>query len=131
MGNFELTLEEAKQRLQQLENGAETQKQPIWQRFDDLVGKMSNDQRAFVDQNAVACAKRQEVMETFANWMFECYKNEFVKVPVFAKLVEGYVDAVAEAAQEFGKKTAGLAKENEELRRQLAELKAQREADTL
>ena len=125
----ELDLETARQKLQQTLKGETQVKAAVWQRFDDIVSRMSNDQQAFVNSNEKAVAKRQEMMEVFINWMFEVHKNEFAQH--FGKLANDYVDTVAETAQEFGKRAAGLAKENEELRRQLAELQAQKNGGTL
>lgn len=124
MGKID-AIAEFKQKLQQLETvGNVLPHAPVWQRFDDLVGKMSNDQQAFVNNNEKALAKRKELLSTFNDWLFERFKDEFVQIPVFAGLAEEYVNAVATAAQEFGQHAAGLEKENEELRRQLDELRA-------
>lgn len=96
----------------------------VWQRFDELVNKMSNDQQAFVNSNEKALAKRQQMMTTFNDWLFERFKDEFVQIPMFAALADEYVNVVAETAQEFGRRAVGLEQENEDLRRQLAELRA-------
>lgn len=126
MGKID-AIEEFKQKLHQIESqGSAPMRAPVWQRFDELVNKMSNDQQAFVNGNEKALAKRQQMMATFNDWLFERFKDEFVQIPVFAALAEEYVDVVANTAQEFGRHAAGLEKENEELRRQLAELRAER-----
>ena len=124
MGKID-AIEEFRQKLHQIENqGSVPVRAPVWQRFDDLVNKMSNDQQAFVNSSEKALAKRQELMQTFNDWMFERFKDEFVQIPMFAGLAEEYVNVVAETAQEFGQHAAGLEKENEELRWQLDELRA-------
>ena len=119
-------IEEFKQKLHQIESqGSAPVRAPVWQRFDELVNRMSNDQQAFVNGDEKALAKRPQLMTTFNDWLFERFKDEFVQIPAFAALAGEYVDVVAETAQEFGRHAAGLEKENEELRRQLAELRAE------
>lgn len=127
MGINEICLEEARKELDELKNSQNIAINPIWKRFNDLTSRMSDDQQAFVNNSEKAVEKRQELMQTFNNWLFERFKNDFVKIPAFASLAEEYVNTIADVAQEFGQKTAGLAKENEELRRQIAELKAKQE----
>lgn len=125
-------IEELKQKLHQAETqSGQTEQAPVWKRFDDIVNKMSNDQLTFVNANEKALEKRRLMMSTFNDWMFERFKNDFVQVPMFAALAGEYVDIVAETAQEFGRWAAGLEKENEELRRQLAELKSKNEGSML
>ena len=68
----------------------------VWQRFDELVNRMSNDQQAFVNGDEKALAKRQQLMTTFNDWLFERFKDEFVQIPAFAALAGEYVDVVAE-----------------------------------
>lgn len=124
MGKID-AIEEFKQKLHQIESqGSAPVRAPVWQRFDDLVNKMSNDQQAFVNSNEKALAKRQQMMTTFNDWLFERFKDEFVQIPMFAALADEYVNVVAETAQEFGRRAVGLEQENEDLRRQLAELRA-------
>lgn len=124
MGKID-AIEEFKQKLHQIESqGSAPVRAAVWQRFDDLVNKMSNDQQAFVNSNEKALAKRQQMMTTFNDWLFERFKDEFVQIPMFAALADEYVNVVAETAQEFGRRAVGLEQENEDLRRQLAELRA-------
>lgn len=124
MGKID-AIEEFKQKLHQIESqGSAPVRAAVWQRFDDLVNKMSNDQQAFVNSNEKALSKRQQMMTTFNDWLFERFKDEFVQIPMFAALADEYVNVVAETAQEFGRRAVGLEQENEDLRRQLAELRA-------
>ncbi len=124
MGKID-AIEEFKQKLHQIESqGSAPVRAAVWQRFDELVNKMSNDQQAFVNSNEKALAKRQQMMTTFNDWLFERFKDEFVQIPMFAALADEYVNVVAETAQEFGRRAVGLEQENEDLRRQLAELRA-------
>lgn len=123
-----------KQKLHQIGN----QPQPLadikpkaWARFDDLMNKMSDDQKVFVANDKDVINKRQTMMSAFTEFMFEKHKDEFSSYPVFEAYTTEYVDAVASTAQKYGQRAAGLQEENEQLRKELEELKAQRGSDLL
>lgn len=125
------SLEQKLAALKNQETGAAQENQPVWKQFDDLVGRMSDDQKSFVDVNENVVNARQKLMRTFNDWLFEKHKNEFVAIPAFAGIAQEYVEAVASTAQEFGRKAAGLRQENEELKRQLADLQAKQAENLL
>lgn len=128
---FNISNLERKVNALKAQEGQTQELQPVWKRFDELLGQMSDDQKSFVAGDEEVINQRQKVMATFNDWMFEKYKNEFAAIPAFAGIAQEYVDAVASTAQKYGQKAANLQKKNEELKRQLAELQKAKEEDLL
>lgn len=95
----------------------------VWQRFDEVVGRMSAEQLNYVNTSPSGIKAREELMDVFVNWLFEVHKNEFVAIPQFKQLAEGYVDAIASTAQEYLDKQREVLAENERLRAEIEELK--------
>lgn len=131
MGENKFSIADLEKRISIYKEGAKTEVQPVWKRFNDLIQQMSDDQKAYVGNHDLVIAERQKMMQTFNDWMFEKYKNEFVTIPSFDSLAQGYVEAVASTAQEFGAKTAALRQENDELRKELAALKSKLGGNTI
>lgn len=123
MGENKFNIADLEHRINIYKEGAQTEIRPVWKRFNDLVQQMSDDQRSYVSNHDAVVGERLKMMQTFNDWMFEKYKNEFVSIPSFDSLAQGYVEAVASTAQEFGAKTAALRQENAQLRQELDELK--------
>lgn len=110
----------------------QTQKEhPVWERFNDLLGKMSDDQKSYVAADKEVIERRQKMMGMFNEWLFEKNKNEFAAIPAFTDVAQEYVEAVASTAHEYGQKAANLQQENEELKRKLAELQQIKEVELL
>lgn len=131
MGENKFNIADLERRISIYQEGTKAEVQPVWKRFNDLIQQMSDDQKAYVGNHDLVIAERQKMMQTFNDWMFEKYKNEFVMIPSFDSLAQGYVEAVASTAQEFGAKTAALRQENDELRRELDELKRRMGGNTI
>ena len=131
MGEHKFNIEDIERRLAIVKENDKTQPQPVWKRFDDLIQQMSDDQKTYVANHETVIGERQKMMQTFNDWMFEKYKNEFVTIPSFDALAQGYVEAVASTAQEFGAKAAALRQENEELRREIEALKQKMGGNTI
>jgi hypothetical protein len=106
------------------ENAQSKQKSAVWEHFDSIINKMSEQERAFVGGTHEVIAKRQQLMSTFNDWLFYKYRDEFSSIPEFNKLSGEYVDLVQTTAKDFGRKAVEVEAENAELRRQLAELQA-------
>ena len=131
MGENKFSIADLEKRISIYKEGSKTEVQPVWKRFNDLIQQMSDDQKAYVGNHDLVIAERQKMMQTFNDWMFEKYKNEFVTIPSFDSLAQGYVEAVASTAQEFGAKTAALRQENDELRKELAALRSKLGGNTI
>lgn len=93
-----------------------------WQRLSDYYSKMSADQQNFVGSNKKVLNCKTKMMEAFGLFMFENYKDEFVKLDSFRKLCDDYVDAVIIAGQEYSEQMSKAAEENESLKAKVAEL---------
>lgn len=96
---------------------------PVWQRMTDHLLKMSQEQIAFINQDANVLKKKQDLNATFIEWLFEKYKNEFVSLPVFEKLSQDYVDSVIVSSQEYAKQQATLRQSNDALLKEVEELR--------
>ena len=96
---------------------------PVWQRMTDHLLKMTQDQIAFINNDANVIKKKQDLNSTFIEWLFEKYKNEFVSYPVFEKLSQDYVDCVIFSAQEYSNQQASMQKDNAALRKEVEELR--------
>ena len=131
MGEHKFNIADLERRISIYKEGTPTEIQPVWKRFNDLIQQMSDDQKAYVSNHELVIGERQKMMQTFNDWMFEKYKNEFVTIPSFDSLAQGYVEAVASTAHEFGAKSAALRQENEELRRELDALKRKMGGNTI
>lgn len=117
-------LDEYKRQLDELQ-GVSLTVPPVWGRFNDLVSKMSAEQKAYVETNAAAVKAKQDLNALFVELLFEQNKNRMVSNPRFAQAAERYVDVVEAAAAEFVQKNRTLAEENEALKAEIARLKAE------
>ena len=93
-----------------------------WQRLSDYYSKMSADQQNFVNSNDKVLSCKTKMMEAFNLFIFENYKDEFVKLDGFRELCDEYVNAVIAAGQEYSEHVANTAKENESLKAKITEL---------
>lgn len=93
-----------------------------WQRLSDYYSKMSADQRNFVGNNKKVLKVKAKMMEAFNLFIFERYKDEFVKLDGFRELCDEYVNAVIAAGQEYSEKVAETVEENKSLKAKVAEL---------
>lgn len=119
------SIEQLERKIKELNSGAQkTPQSEVWRRFNDLIARMSDDQRAYVGTNENVIKKRKDMMNVFNDWMFERFKDDFVAVPEFDKLAQEYVGAVASTSQEYAQKAAGLQEENERLKAEIEKLKA-------
>lgn len=118
-------IKEYQRRIGSIEAAAGAQKQPpaVWQRLNELVGKMSSDQLAYVQANPKALRKKQELNALFIEWLFERHKDDFVAGDQFEKEAQAYVDSIAAAASEFSEHNKNLAEENEALKAEIERLK--------
>lgn len=123
MEDHNFNIRELEKRLEELNLGSQKETSEVWKRFDDLINKMSEDQKAYVGQNDKVINKRKEMIQTFNDWLFEKYKGEFVEIPAFAAIAQEYVEATASTAQDYGARANRLEQENEDLRRQLNALR--------
>lgn len=96
---------------------------PVWQRLNDYLAKMTNDQISYINFNETCVTKKQEMNKVFIEWLFEKYKNDFVQVSSFNDIANDYVDTIITGAEEFVKNQANLAKDNENMRKELEELR--------
>lgn len=94
----------------------------VWQRFNDALSRMSPEQLQYIDKDEESIRMKTDLKALFSEWLFEKYKNDFVMIPEFEQKAQEYVDRLSAAAQEFSARQAGMLKENEELRRRIAEL---------
>ena len=95
----------------------------VWQRFDEVVGRMSPEQLSYVNTSPKGIEAREKLMDVFVNWLFEVHKNEFVAIPQFKEIANGYVDTIVSTAQEYLDKQKDILLENERLRAEIEELK--------
>lgn len=123
MDGSRFSIDGLEQKLAGYKNSQKAEVQPIWKRFNDLIQQMSDDQKSYVANHEFVVGEKHKMMQVFNEWIFEKYKNEFVTISGFDSIAQGYVEAVASTAQEFGQKSAALRQENEQLRRELDELK--------
>ena len=93
-----------------------------WQRLSDYYSKMSADQQNFVCSNEKVLESKAKMMEAFNLFIFERYKDEFVKLDGFRKLCDEYVDAVIAVSQEYSDYMTSTVEENESLKAKVAEL---------
>lgn len=93
-----------------------------WQRLSDYYSKMSADQQNFVCSNEKVLESKAKMMEAFNLFIFERYKDEFVKLDGFRKLCDEYVNAVIAVSQEYSEYMVSTAEENESLKAKVAEL---------
>lgn len=95
----------------------------VWQRLQDSLSRMSNEQIAFIDKDPDCVAKKTSMNSVFIEWLFEKYKNDFVQVSQFNSLANEYVDCIITKADDFSKRQANLVQDNENLRKELEELR--------
>jgi hypothetical protein len=92
-----------------------------WDRLKDSAGSMDVAQVTYVmSQDSVKEAYRV-MMESFNNFLFEKFKEDFSTIPAYQPCVETYVDTVIQTAQSYGKHTQELEEENKRLKQQLEE----------
>ena len=95
----------------------------VWQRLQDNLSRMSNEQIAFIDKDPDCVAKKTSMNSVFIEWLFEKYKNDFVQVSQFNSIANEYVDCIITKADDFSKRQANLVQDNENLRKELEELR--------
>lgn len=93
-----------------------------WQKLSDYYGRMSADQQNFVSNNEKVLQAKTKMMEAFGLFIFERYKDDFVRLDGFRKLCDDYVDAVIASGQEYSEQVAKMVNENKILRAKVAEL---------
>lgn len=125
MDKKESLLAEFTNKLEQIShNSVATKQADVWNRFDTVISKFSQEQMAYVNNSQKAIKKWKDLKEIFSDWLFAKYKNEFVSIPEFEKLAQEYVDTVVSTSQEYIENTKNLRKENEQLKKELEELRA-------
>lgn len=125
MDKKESLLAEFTNKLEQIShNSVATKQADVWNRFDTVISKFSQEQMAYVNNSQKAIKKWKDLKEIFSDWLFAKYKNEFVSIPEFEKLAQEYVDTVVSTSQEYIENTKNLQKENEQLKKELEELRA-------
>jgi hypothetical protein len=95
----------------------------VWQRFEEVVSRMSAEQLNYVNTSKVGIEKKKQLNDVFIDWLFELHKNEFVAVPQFNELANGYVDTIVSTAQEYLDNQREVWAENERLKAEIEELK--------
>lgn len=93
-----------------------------WQKLSDYYSRMSADQQNFVSNNEKVLESKAKMMEAFSLFMFERYKDEFIKLDSFRKLCDDYVNTVIATGQEYSEQIAKTVNENESLKAKVAEL---------
>lgn len=93
-----------------------------WQKLSDYYSRMSADQQNFVSSNEKVLESKAKMMEAFSLFMFERYKDEFIKLDSFRKLCDDYVNTVIATGQEYSEQIAKTVNENESLKAKVAEL---------
>lgn len=121
-------ISELEQRLKQIkEEESKSPKATVWQRLDDSLSRMTDEQLRYVNTDKESITKKQELNVLFTDWLFERYKSDFVSIPMFEQKAQEYVDSILKASEEFSAKRANMQQENELLRSEVEELRKVKE----
>lgn len=112
--------------LEQQINNLGTQanyKTSYWTKLSNLCGKMSADQLNFANTSEEVLKNKSLMMEAFNLFLFEAFKDEFVKIEEFEKLCDKYIESFEKAGNEFSKQISNVLSENERLKEEIQKLK--------
>lgn len=98
-------------------------KTSYWSKLSNLCSKMSSDQLNFANTNEEVLKAKSQMVEAFNLFLFETFKDEFVRVQEFEKLCDNYIEAFEKAGEEFNKKISDVMSENEKLKAEILKLK--------
>jgi BMFP domain-containing protein YqiC len=115
-------IESLKQQLGNLEQNVPSSRIGYWHKLSVYCQKMSADQLKFVNSSKKVTESFQKIMEAFNLFMFEKYKEDFANIEAAKPLCENYINSILEASEEYTEALLNTRKENEELKRRLAEL---------
>lgn len=98
-------------------------KTSYWTKLSNLCSKMSSDQLNYANTNEEVLKAKSQMVEAFNLFLFETFKDEFVKVEAFEKLADKYVEEFQKAADGFSKNISDVISENERLKEEIKRLK--------
>jgi len=104
-------------------NIQENNKTSYWTKLSDLCSKMSADQLNYANTSEEVLKAKSKMVEAFNLFLFETFKEEFVKVEAFEKLSDKYIKEFEKAADEFSKNISDVMNENERLKEEIKKLK--------
>lgn len=104
-------------------NVQENNKTSYWTKLSNLCSKMSSDQLNYANTNEEVLKAKSQMVEAFNLFLFETFKDEFVKVEAFEKLADKYVEEFQKAADDFSKNISDVISENERLKEEIKRLK--------
>lgn len=93
-----------------------------WDRLKTATGNMDASQIKWVLGRKEVADAYEKMISAFNTWMFENNKDSFGRLPAYRPLVDEYINAVIQSAQEYGQRAQNLEAENAVLRKQLEEL---------
>ena len=94
-----------------------------WNKYNNLINRMSNEQRMFVGKQEDVLQAKQKLISVFVDYLFEQYKGSFVNSSDMAQaLANEYFEAVSKAAEKYVTRNDQLEKENAELKKQVKQL---------
>lgn len=97
--------------------------QNYWSLLKDTAGSMDIAQVTYVMSQEPVKESYKELMESFNNYLFERFKEDFASVPAFQPTIEKYIDTITKTAQSYGKHAMDLEEENKKLKQELEELR--------
>lgn len=94
-----------------------------WNKYNNLIKNMSNEQRIFVAKQQSVLEAKQNLISTFIDYLFERDKNSFTNSSDEAKRISDiYIDTVKDAADKYVTRNEELEKENQELKAKIEQL---------
>lgn len=116
-------IEQYKQELKSIQNHSFTNSNNIgyWNRLTDYISKFSTDQLKFIDNNQQVIKAHNDMLNTFVQYLFEKYKDDFAAFDEFRPVCDTYIDCVIKTASEYDDKVSEALNENAELKNKLKE----------
>lgn len=93
----------------------------FWERYNDAVNSLSNEQKAWISEQQTVIQKKTEMYSAFIEYLFEKEKDAFV-YSGGRNVSEEYIKAVEVASSQYVDKAKRLEAENEELKQRLDRL---------
>ena len=115
-------IEHIESKLKQLESKAQMNKMGYWHKLSAYCSNMSADQLKFINSNKAVVESYKKMMDAFNLFLFEKYKEDFAQLEEVKPLCEHYINSVLNASDEYADVLIATQKENEELRKKIAEL---------
>lgn len=124
-GNSQIGSDKMRFLNQQFENlnVQENNKTSYWTKLSNLCSKMSADQLNYANTTEEVLKAKSQMIEAFNLFLFETFKDEFIKVEAFEKLADKYVEEFQKAADGFSKNISDVMNENERLKEEIKRLK--------